>query len=234
MSQRVLVVGARANSLGDMVGAAAMAYGYEVVTAGVSGEEDVALDVVNAEDRRLEEVLHGLQPQHVVCTVGVNAPQTDVHASLTEWYGVHLWANVLGPMRLLRAWQHVMAPADGEPLRHYVAISSNSARIPRGGSAAYCASKAALSMALSVEARNASGGDLGYLVYGYEPGLLAGTPMTKGTAAQFAGMPLHRMRGRANADGVSAGELARLLVHNLGSPGAALNGCLIPFDAGEV
>lgn len=235
MSRRVLVVGAQPHSLGDQIGGALIADGWELRTAGVSGEEDIRLDLAADEDDRLRDVLAGLEPQHVVCTAGINYPQTDTSESLTEWYGTHWWANVMGPMRLLREWQKFLAFEEDIPgLHHYVAISSNSARIPRGASAAYCASKAALSMALRVEARNADGGDYGYIVYGYEPGLLAGTPMTNGTAAQFPGVPLHRMRGSANAEGVSAGELAALVVHNLGSSGAALNGCLIPFDAGEI
>jgi hypothetical protein len=45
-------------------------------------------------------------------------------------------------------------------------------------------------------------------------------------------MPLTRMRGPEVSEGVSAGALARLVVQGL-SCGPAMNGLLVPFDAGE-
>jgi NAD(P)-dependent dehydrogenase (short-subunit alcohol dehydrogenase family) len=122
----------------------------------------------------------------------------------------------------------------GDYLRHFVAISSNSAVIPRTNSAAYCASKAALSQGLRVKAREARGGDYGYVVYGYEPGLLAGTPMTWATEKQFPDMPLHRIRGEAMAAGVPCAALAAQIVAGLQVPGAALNGATIRYDGGEL
>jgi NAD(P)-dependent dehydrogenase (short-subunit alcohol dehydrogenase family) len=236
---RVLVVGARPGSLGDAVREVANLAGYQAYTAGIAGET-VELDVVQETPEAMAHKLLGLQPQHIVCTVGMNLVKHPDESDQFDWYRWHFETNVIGPMRLLDAW--IVAMADGEYLPyvplgqmlHYVAISSNSARIPRTGSAAYCASKAALSMAVRVAAREGVGGNGGYLVYGYEPGLLAGTPMTEKTAEAFPDQALHRMRGTALAAGVQVRDAAQLIVANLGVPGAGLNGCLIPIDGGEV
>jgi NAD(P)-dependent dehydrogenase (short-subunit alcohol dehydrogenase family) len=237
--QRVLVVGARPGSLGEAVMNEAHARGYQAYGAGISGEA-IPMDVVREGANELLKKLAGLQPQHIVCTVGINMTHPEGEQELFDWYRWHFETNVIGPMRLLDAWIWAMSdggylPSTGaHDLLHYVAISSNSARIPRSNSAAYCASKAALSMGLRVAGREARGGDSGYLVYGYEPGLLAGTPMTMRTEEQFPNAPLHRMRGKELEGGIPVTQAAQLIVANLGVPGAALNGCLIPIDGGEV
>jgi NAD(P)-dependent dehydrogenase (short-subunit alcohol dehydrogenase family) len=167
--------------------------------------------------------------------VGVNTPQTD---DFTTWLHTHYQANVIGPMKVLRAWQPfhnaTMLKSWPKP-HHYVAISSNSARIARTNSMAYCATKAALSMALRVAAREASS-STGHIVYGYEPGWLAGTPMSNEVQQHWGGHSvgtMHRMRGEGLAQGVSREDLAQQIVANLGVPGYALNGTLIGYDGGE-
>lgn len=233
---RVLVVGARVGSLGSAVATAAGRAGYDPYEAGITGEA-VALDVVNGTMGQLRDVVRTIQPRHVVCTVGLNMPEPapDNEGDLFDWYRWHFETNVIGPMRLLEAFIaecNDSAYLPGVGLLHYVAISSNSATIPRSRSAAYCASKAALSQALRVKGREGHSGDAGYLVYGYEPGLIAGTPMTQASEASFPGQPLTRMRGSLVKEGIEVAELAGLIVGNLrGGPG--LNGTLIRYDAGE-
>lgn len=233
---RVLIVGAQPHSLGEAVATEAQNRTYEVKTAGIKNEQ-IALDVLLDPMSRLVEVMNLIQPSVVVCTVGLNMPRAEAEPDVTDWYRWHMETNVTGPMRLLEAMRTAAVNPDFLPeagFLHYVAISSNSARLPRSGSAAYCASKAALSMAIRVTAREGWGGDHdGILVYGYEPGLLAGTPMTQKTQERWAGQSLHRMRGWSLADGIPTDSLAALIVRNF-SCGPAINGTLIPYDEGEV
>ncbi len=142
-------------------------------------------------------------------------------------------------MIMMRAFQFFWASRFQEfgnrrsiPAKHFVVISSNSARIPRSQSLAYCASKAALSMSVRVSARYLAQQNHPVVVYGYEPGLLEGTPMTRMAQSGFAGS-LHRMPN-VRAAGLPAEGLARLIAFNLGQNGRALNGTLIPYDAGEI
>jgi NAD(P)-dependent dehydrogenase (short-subunit alcohol dehydrogenase family) len=173
-------------------------------------------------------LLRVVQPNHIVYTAGVNDPGGT--------WDEHFAVNCVGAMNLLECWQgmcssdEVETPFDG----HYVAISSNSAHIARTGSGMYCASKAALSMALRVAAREAGRAGLPFSVYGYEPGLLKGTPMTEEVKARLGrgAIPLHRMVG-VEADGISRQWLALQIVHNLRNDGRPLNGCLLRLDAGE-
>lgn len=232
---RLLVLGCRPGSLGAAVAEVGEGAGYQVHTAGISGE-NYELDLHLSGMMKVYRVIDEVKPDHVVCTVGVNMPQPagEEHA---DWYRWHFEANVVGPMRFLEAFSKWCDANDYERgLRHYVAISSNSAVIPRSNSAAYCASKAALSQALRVKAREASGGDRGYIVYGYEPGWLADTPMSERIEKVFGGptVPMHRMRGEALRAGVTTTALAGQIVAGLMVPGAALNGALIRYDGGEL
>lgn len=192
---------------------------------------------LNGTSGTLGSVLMQVQPQHVVVTAGINQPESD--EDLVKQYQAHFAANVIGPMQLLHAWRSLLSQqSDIGMVRHYVAISSNSARVPRSNSAPYCASKAALSQALRVKAREVAASAVGratyrLAVYGYEPGLLASTPMTADTVAQFgSGVPLTRMRHPELAHGFSPERLAKMVVHNLGL-GLEMNGMLVPLDADE-
>lgn len=227
---KILVVGARPGSLGAAVVQEAIDQCYEVLGAGISGE-DLSLDVRADPLGEVAAKLVAAGPTHIVCTVGMNRPVDDALADPHDLYREHFETNVVGPMRLLTAWQQVLGEEKTHRRHHYVAISSNSARLPRSNSAPYCASKAALSMALRVKAREGAGS--GLTVYGYEPGLLAGTPMTASTLAQFgSGVPLTRMRDPRLSKGVPLANLASLILHNL-EMGPEMNGLLIPLDADE-
>jgi len=233
MTARVLIVGARAGSLGEAVRDEVLRVGMEPVCAGVSGEP-VYLDLTDSDP--MDSVLLPVLPRFIVSTAGVNIPQGDWVGSTASWWAAHFDGNVTGNLRLLAAYRALLRRERGgwgetQGYAHFVAISSNSAHIPRTGSAAYCASKAALSMAVRCEARESLRAREGLLAYVYEPGLLAGTPMTADAAAAFSG-PLTRMQGEA-ARGLSVRGLAELIVANL-SRGVALSGSRIPYDADEL
>lgn len=233
--RRLLVVGARDGGLGSYVREMALAqYGpgavptaeqWKVSTAGVSGE-DYELDITGPTSRMVE-LLDALKPHHVVCTAGINKPRSN---GLANWYEEHFSVNCVGPMRLLGAWL-MLDPLLSEEWRagHYVAISSNSAQVARTNSDAYCASKAALSMALRCKARALAGKPV--VVYGYEPGLIAGTQMTQDASSRFRGKPLTRMPGLTN--GISPHQLAGMVVRNLAYGDVELNGCMLRVDAGD-
>lgn len=231
----VLVVGAAQYSLGDEVAKKLRRTGYKVVTAGLRGSGEMACDLRSS--LNCETLLNEVKPDHIVCTAGVNPP-THQQGSLNERnFGIWLYktyeTNVIGPMQLLRSW----VPRIGKQVAsrdktayhpHYVVISSNSARIARSNSLAYCASKAALSMAVRCVARELGGDPC--LVYGYEPGLLTGTPMTMQVQERFGDSPT-RMVGAP--EGVHVPYAADVIARTLRTGGVALNGVLIPLDAGE-
>lgn len=230
---KLLVVGARPGSLGAAVKELAQSseFGWDVVTAGVADEEHT-LHLVHQTQGQIEGLLRMVSPDAIVCTAGINKPRRQ-YGDTGGWYADHFSVNCAGPMRLLDAWL-AFGPDVDVPWAHYVAVSSNSAQIPRSQSAAYCASKAALSMALRCRARDVARAGVSMSVYGYEPGLIAGTPMTKDTERRFPGQPLTRMVGPVVEHGLSPYGLAAHIVRNIGFGGPELNGCLVRLDAGEI
>lgn len=236
---RALVIGAQPDSLGEAVARELRTFTGKpesVVTAGVK-QEEVYLDLITTGDGRISGMLAQVDPQVVVCTAGINWGLPE-GGDVQQWYNDHFEVNCTGPMRVLTAWRGLLTSVIRHQVRQFIVVGSNSARVPRQGSAAYCASKAALAQAVRCVARELNGGDVcGLVAYGYEPGLLAGTPMTRETEYRFPGVALTRMRGERLALGADTGALARMMVSNMTLPGAgvlALNGCMIPFDAGEV
>lgn len=228
---RLLVVGAQPGSLGAAVAQMAKEQGWSSITTAGIGSEDAKLDLVASTRPQVEGLVREVRPDHIVCTAGINHPRR-AYQSTSMWYADHFAVNCTGPMRLLDAWL-AYGPDGDVPWQHFVGISSNSAWIPRSDSAAYCASKAALSMALRVRARDCAGHKLPVSVYGYEPGLLAGTPMTAEVAQRF-NAPLTRMKGIGLEEGLSVHGLASHIIRNIGFGGPELNGVLLRLDAGEV
>lgn len=209
---RFLVVGAREGSLGYEIASYGRAVGLNMITAGVSGMEEYTLNVES--DLTVTDTLHRVDPHHVIVTAGINTKDERL-----SWE-----VNYLGVMRVLDAW---LPRANGG---QFVAISSNSAHIARTSSRAYCASKAALSMGIRVAARENAGRDA--LIYAWEFGLLAGTPMTEAVAARLPrGTVLTRMPGHPN--GMPVQGAARLVVDTLRVGTTALNGCTLRVDGGE-
>ena len=226
---RVLIIGSQQGSLGEAIGNHLFVNGYQVRTAGISGEEEYDLNLYADSTDRLLTVLRVVRPDHIVCTAGRNEPDPG-SVDVRGWYENAFGANVIGPMRLLHAW-YERGGEEGWAKRHYVAVSSNSARVPRTGSGPYCASKAALSMALRCAAREyATVG--GPTVWGVEPGLIAGTPMTDAVAERFAGLPLTRMRPPELSAGISPAVVADAVLMGLRA-GRAMSGVLLPLDADE-
>lgn len=226
---RLAVFGAREGSLGHEVAGMAEGLGAAeaVRTYGISGDEDVIANVNSIGYATNEEVawsydLFRFKPTDVFVTVGVNSPATfedgrNWHKKMWESFET----NVMGILNVLQ--ECTVIPS----VQSFSAVSSNSAHIARRGSSPYCVSKAALSMGLKVAARER----VVPLIYGYEFGLIEGTPMTQASAEQFPGVPLTRMVGAEN--GLSVREVARVVIGNLVSPTHALNGVMLRLDAGE-
>lgn len=224
----LLVVGAQPGSLGEAVAAAAASQGHDVVTGGINGE-DLYLNVLTTDDWLM--AFSGHDVDAVVCTAGINEPAQDGSLNEGEWFAGwmrrSLTVNTIGPMNVLMWFLEYLRNNEKEGAQ-FVAISSNSARIARSNSMAYCASKAALSMAIRVAAREAKGHPA--IIYGYELGLLQGTPMSRATEQRF-GPAQTRMPGAPG--GLPVGAVAAQIVAGLGVGGMALNGSLIRLDAGE-
>jgi NAD(P)-dependent dehydrogenase (short-subunit alcohol dehydrogenase family) len=233
----VLVVGARPNSLGDAISLVVRA-DYHVITAGLNDELlKYDIGVGPATDK---ELLEAVEPDHIIVTAGINKPCPPYPNRVGDWYRDHFEVNVTGPMRLLESWILHRVNSDQTGFGHYVAISSNSAHIARTESDAYCASKAALSMALRCRGRGLARKGYPLAVYGYEPGLLRDTPMTtevdtrlRKEVLQFHPIVMHRMPGVEPA-GIDPRMVANVVAANLRSGAhAMLNGTMTRLDAGE-
>jgi NAD(P)-dependent dehydrogenase (short-subunit alcohol dehydrogenase family) len=173
--RRLLIIGAREGSLGWHCAAVARNVPtpeWEVITAGISGDEDMTLEATDWESG----VLMYRQPfTDVICTVGVNDPEAGLD--------YHLQINCVAPISLaecwLGGWREYHDERDHDGPLNFVAISSNSAQVPRSPSMPYCASKAALSMAIRVLGRKAAMEGSGRVrIWCYEPGYITGTPMS--------------------------------------------------------
>lgn len=209
----VLVVGAQPNSLGSCIAWYGRKCGLEIVTAGISGAEDLPLDIRFQDS--ISKCLGEVRPTSIICTAGVNSQNELVSMEI----------NYLGVMRLLDSWIGGVSQVG-----QFVAISSNSAHIARTNSRAYCASKAALSMGIRCAAREDAGRRA--LIYAWEFGLLAGTPMTQAVRERLGpGTALTRMPGHPNGQNVEGA--ARLVVDTLRVGTGALNGCTLRVDGGD-
>lgn len=246
---RLLVIGAAKNSLGRAVFEASLGP-FDVTTAGLHrGDETHEMDVTDPES--IAGVMRKVGPEHVVCTAGINmeTPSAgDPNSSTIEEMLHYLnttyiraaMTNAVGHMLVMRAWVDVVrlhGDALLPGLKHFVSISSNSAHIARSRSAAYCMSKAALSMGVRVAGRELGGTE--HLVYGYEPGWLEGTPMSQKVTRRLEVKELGKVRFPSSLHRIPGGKgidpyrLARHIVHNLQYGGTELNGTLIRIDGGE-
>lgn len=223
--ERLLIFGARKKSLGHAIkGMWTDVYDYNVKTVGISGDEDVTVEGLEPAET-VSAIYQDFKPSKVVVTTGINKPLGD--EDYEYWLTDHFHVNAYLPMHLLMTWLEQDgegAPPDGA---HFVAISSNSAHIPRSRSMAYNMSKAALSMGIRCAARDVAKAGIDMSVYGYEPGLIKGTPMS----GERGGT---RMLGPGLGRGLSRRTLAGQIVHNLAFGGAEQNGVLYRVDAGEV
>lgn len=214
----ILILGAREGSLGDAIRTELELRhnGHHVTTAGISGDEDRPLT---------SNVIVQGKWDHIICTIGKNPGK----------YEDIFQTNVVLPMRYLELWLVSRVGPSGPG--SYVIISSNSARVPRSGSGPYCASKAALSMAVECEARYIAGHRRHFgstYLYGYEPCWIEGTPMSQSIQNQLErekGNPaqLHRVPGGV---ALEKRDLASLIVSNL-PHGKILHGRNLRVDLGD-
>lgn len=219
-AKTLLIFGARKKSIGDAVAKLWRdMYDGNVVTAGVSGEEDHSVNCSDNEE--IAALIKTVEPAHILVTIGRNEPLGSFNGQVEPWLADHFDTNVIMPMTILDQWLEVGAPEEG----HFVVLSSNSAHIPRSGSMAYCATKAALSMAIRCAARDLQKAEMGPVVYGWEPGLVKGTPMSadKG-GTRMLGLP----------EGIGRRALAGQIVNALAFGGAEYSGTLVRLDNGEV
>ncbi len=223
MTAQVLVVGARSNSLGEAIGVELVALGAQVILAGIEGE-GVQLDVMHSDE--IWRAIVMTRPTHLVCTVGTNVPSAfdGKHWNFSSERTMR--TNFHGPMKVLSEFSRIAQEGT------FVAISSNSASIPRSNSTAYCASKAALSMGLRCAARDVSRREGAMRIWGYEPGLIADTPMTDAVAAELPGVALTRMLSLPG--GLEKADLAARVARDVLSESWALHGCLVRIDNGEI
>ena len=232
MTRIILIIGAAKGSFGDYVVSALhheidMRPGDEtnwaVMPVGVDAGAERAYDVRWTLAQHMD-VMQEVRPYHVVYAAGVN--ETDQDGALANWAHHHMAVNLFGFLGVAEAFKEVARPGS-----QLVAISSNSARIPRSPSLGYCASKAALSMAVQVLARRWQGEPM---VYAYEPGLM-NTQATIDSVNKGAYKgAAHRMRGVSSAYGLSAQHVAAMVAQNLLGDGQHLNGVLLRVDAGEL
>lgn len=224
-SRKILVVGARPGSIGAAVATKLKVLGQTVETAGISEEQWRLV----ATPQKIHEFFIGNDEfTDVVCTIGTNGEQ-DILASGfdPDYLGDEYAINTIAPIAILHEW--LMNSESERASRHFVAISSNSAHIARSRSLGYCASKAALSMALRCAARRVA--EMGGVsIYGYEPGWVDGTPMSRSVEKRIGDSPPHRIPGR---QGVSLNSLSNLIIFNLLNGGMELNGCMFRVDGGE-
>jgi NAD(P)-dependent dehydrogenase (short-subunit alcohol dehydrogenase family) len=219
----LLIIGARPGSLGEAV-AQAMPSEVRVITAGITVYEDMQMNVL--EPLSITEVLENADPHSILVTTGINIGEPVGQKGFPAALRRSMDVNFIGIMSVLHQWVYENGKNFYSP-QQFVAVSSNSAHIARRNSAAYCASKAALSMGIRCAARELAGRPL---VYGYELGLLKGTPMTAATEERF-GPSQSRMVGAES--GLDKTEVAGIIAHNLMNPTMALNGTMLRLDAGE-
>ncbi len=223
--ERVLVVGARPDSLGEAI--AGWLRGddeYVVTTAGLAHEE-VYVNLL------IPESVYGLFKtagsfDHVICTAGRNLDGNST-PELSEQLKLNCWGIAV----LFEEWMAALE-ASGEVIgsghhlwkektfHHFLAVSSNSAHLPRSRSAGYCASKAALSMYLRCQARAMQGSNV--VVSVAEPGWIQGTPMSREVAARF----------NMADEGLCSADLALVLAKVL-KHGPEWNGVVLRMDGGE-
>lgn len=231
----LLVIGSRPGSLGSSIlEMAQRATAWTDVIAADRGDsnDDAPQYEVDVTDRSsVVRMLEDIRPTDIVCTVGINredGPLGELALSLS----IQLQVNVWGPMMVLGEacdmWERSMLPP--QTGFNFCAISSNSAHIARSGSAGYCASKAALSMALRCVARRVAPTNF-VKVWGYEPGWINDTPMSDTVLERLpSNVQAHRIPG---GKGLSKGLLANRIVNDMYVADPAINGVMFRIDGGE-
>jgi NAD(P)-dependent dehydrogenase (short-subunit alcohol dehydrogenase family) len=223
----VLVVGARRGSIGEAVADLLREQGpYDVWTAGLSGEENFEMDVIHPWEAR--KAVSTVMPRHIICTAGINWETEMPYENPGHMFNNlrhQFLVNCAGPMFILNEWLRLWGGDIIGP-KHFVAISSNSATVPRSRSMGYCASKAALSQAIRCAGRALPPGMVAWAI---EPGWVEGTPMSQEVEERLGSAP--HMRGGSETN---RHDIARFISEmlNFQEP-QALNGMVFQLDGGE-
>jgi NAD(P)-dependent dehydrogenase (short-subunit alcohol dehydrogenase family) len=143
--------------------------------------------------------------------------------------------NYFGAMNVLDHWAVQWRALGWKAGMHrptFVAVSSNSAQLARSRSLAYCASKAALSMAIRCAARELAPHSVN--IWGVEPGWISDTPMSEAVHARIVaeqrGLPNHRIPGGRE---VHRRELGRFIAEHVSHEWDWMNGCMLRLDGGD-
>jgi NAD(P)-dependent dehydrogenase (short-subunit alcohol dehydrogenase family) len=211
------------------IGAAVAAHGRSM---GVHTETFKDRDPDVRSHQKLAGLLRSYRPTHLVYSVGVNALEWSAYLSREDFF--HLMeVNVWGFLDTVKILQAI-----GDPVS-VVAVTSDAAWRPMRTSAAYCASKAALEMAVKVTSRELA--PLGWRINAVAPGKVADTPMTeyvdrrvmevrgwdkeKADAYEAASSPI----GRA----LEAYEVAEVICDVVFSEVKGFTGAVVPVNGGR-
>lgn len=163
---RIIVLGAGKDNIGREIS-------NLVAKRGIVFEYEEGLDVLDKAS--LHNFIMSTKPTHAVYSVGINRLDWMSSVSQPDFEEVML-ANVFGFISMMQSlWSSVMA----SEVSHcsVVAITSDAAWRPMRTSLSYCASKAALEMAVKVVSRELA--PLRWRVNAVAPGKVADTPMTR-------------------------------------------------------
>jgi NAD(P)-dependent dehydrogenase (short-subunit alcohol dehydrogenase family) len=227
---KVLVIGRRDGNLGDEVykrlNARNEAEEYEIEWADIKGGGRNLMDLTSP--TQVKRSLNWIMPDTIFYCAGVNVSDEQGLAYAAD---IQMQVNYMGFVLITDHFQQEGAP-NGIP--RAIAVSSNSAHIARSRSAGYCASKAALSMFVRAEGRRAAR-DRDGMMWGYEPGWLENTPMSRRIERDLGDLPKHRIPSGAS---ISPVWLASRMVGDweasLRFPdGFPLDGTMTRYDGGE-
>lgn len=167
MSRSVLVIGGASN---DSIGAAICVRLQDLGHFAFAPSQD-EIDVLRDEDASvLLEMINECKPDSIVYAAGINELEWSawlVRESFEHIIGVNVWGfiNVLKTLQATGRAYSVLA------------LTSDAAYRPMRTSIAYCASKAALDMAIRVASRELAAE--GWRINGLAPGKVDGTAMTR-------------------------------------------------------
>lgn len=228
--QARMVLGAREGNLGDEIAALLNTdLTFDLRTS--SPERQANIHDMNM----MEELLIKHRPEVLVVSAGVNLP--DQRGDWAQFYRnteiqMIMSASTLSVVNLWMATSAAVSDAE----HVCVVVSSNSAAVPRAGSAGYCASKAAVSHGMRSLAREASKDPnlQNVSLVTVEPGLIIDTPMTQQWTDKNPGVAPSRTPSPAgtSAEHLTKRDVARLVKNIVAHP-RAYHGATIRMDRGE-
>lgn len=227
MTGSILVLGA-AGSVGRAVFNRADSMGMLVCGADAKpGDEELTLDCGNG--NKVVQFFRSHGPfDNVIYAAGMNLQTLSKGMDWNMGTQRMMEANFYGPMYCLQSW--LKQDHSSEVPRHFVVISSNSAHIARSKSSGYCASKAAISMAVRVCARERAEVD-NRIIWALEPGWIRDSEMSTRVLARLEDKAApHRIPGGRS---MTCDEVAEFLMEQVTRGRYWLNGCTVRLDGGE-